>query len=75
MTLQGALAGITSGAAIVLIWLYAPFTINGQAPSDVIYEIVPGFIISTIAVIAVSRFGKAAPDTLEKNYNAMLTAQ
>lgn len=75
MTRQGALAGIVSGAATVLIWLYAPITINGQALTDVVYEIIPGFIISTIASLTVSRFGRAAPDTLEKNFNAMLAAQ
>lgn len=75
MTRQGALAGIIGGAATVLIWLYAPFTINGQAPSEVIYEIVPGFIVSLIAALAVSHFGRAAPATLEKNFTAMLAEQ
>ncbi|MDM7955095.1 sodium/proline symporter PutP [Blastomonas sp.] len=75
MTRQGALAGIVGGAATVLIWLYAPFTIGGQAPSDVIYEIVPGFLVSLIAAVAVSHFGKAAPTTLEKNFTAMLAEQ
>ena len=75
MSRQGALAGIIGGASTVLIWLYAPFTINGQAPSDVIYEIVPGFIISSIAAIAVSHFGKPAPATLEKNFTDMVAAQ
>ncbi|MFN3817356.1 sodium/proline symporter PutP [Blastomonas sp.] len=75
MSRQGALAGIISGASTVLIWLYAPFTINGQAPTDVVYEIIPGFIISTIAAVTVSGFGKAAPDTLKKNFSAMLDAQ
>ncbi|WP_017672356.1 sodium/proline symporter PutP [Blastomonas sp. AAP53] len=75
MTRQGALAGIVSGATTVLIWLYAPITINGQAPTDVVYEIIPGFILSTIAAVAVSRFGKPAPDTLAKNFSAMLSEQ
>jgi sodium/proline symporter len=75
MTRQGALAGIVGGAATVLIWLYAPFTIGGAAPTDVIYEIVPGFIVSLVAAVAVSHFGKAAPDTLEKNFTAMLAEQ
>ncbi|MFN3475508.1 MAG: sodium/proline symporter PutP [Blastomonas sp.] len=75
MTRQGALAGIVGGAATVLIWLYAPFTIAGRGPSEVIYEIVPGFIVSLIAAVAVSRFGKPAPDTLEKNFSAMLAEQ
>lgn len=75
MTRQGALAGIVSGAATVLVWLYAPFTINGQAPTDVVYEIIPGFILSTIAAVAVSLFGKPAPATLDRNFSAMLAEQ
>ncbi|MBU3993789.1 MAG: sodium/proline symporter PutP, partial [Alphaproteobacteria bacterium] len=58
MTRHGALAGIAAGAGTVLIWLYAPFTIGGEQPSAVLYEMIPGFIASTIAVLAVSNFGK-----------------
>lgn len=75
MTRQGALAGIVSGAATVLVWLYAPFTINGQAPTGVVYEIIPGFILSTIAAVAVSLLGKPAPATLDRNFSAMLAEQ
>ncbi|HCM47045.1 MAG TPA: sodium/proline symporter PutP, partial [Colwellia sp.] len=45
MTRNGALAGMLSGAITVLIWIYAPITIGGQALSAVMYEIVPGFIV------------------------------
>lgn len=75
MTRQGALAGIISGAATVLFWLYAPVTIGGEPLSAIIFEIVPGFIVSTLCAVAVSRFGTAAPATLDKNYDAMLAAQ
>ena len=57
MTRAGALAGMITGAVTVLIWIYAPFTINGQAPDELIYEIVPGFALSTLAIVLVSRFG------------------
>lgn len=75
MTREGALAGIVGGATTVLVWLYAPFTISGQAPTDVIYEIIPGFIVSTIAAVAVSRLGRPAPERLDYNFNAMLSEQ
>ncbi|WP_373488056.1 sodium/proline symporter PutP [Blastomonas sp.] len=75
MTRQGALAGIVGGALTVLIWLYAPFTINGQAPTEVIYEIIPGFIVCTIAAVAVSHFGKPAPAALDRHFDAMAAAQ
>ncbi len=55
MNKQGALAGMLVGALTVLFWIYAPITINGQSLSAWIYEIVPGFIFSAIAIIVVSR--------------------
>ncbi|MBU2880024.1 sodium/proline symporter PutP [Aliiglaciecola lipolytica] len=54
MTFAGALAGMITGAVTVLIWVFADLTINGQALSDVIYEIVPGFIVSCIFTVGVS---------------------
>ncbi|WP_223702107.1 sodium/proline symporter PutP [Sutcliffiella deserti] len=57
MNRWGALAGMLVGAITVLIWIYTPvewIEINGGSLSDFIYEIVPGFILSTIAIVAVS---------------------
>ena len=39
------------GALTVLVWIYAPITINGESLSSVIYEIVPGFILASIAIV------------------------
>ena len=55
MTQQGALAGMLTGATTVLIWIYAPIAIDGQSLSSIMYEIVPGFIMASIAIVAVSR--------------------
>ncbi|MDV2470021.1 sodium/proline symporter PutP [Acinetobacter chinensis] len=52
MTLNGALAGMISGAVIVIAWKNL-FGYTG------IYEIIPGFIGSLIAIIVVSLSGKA----------------
>ena len=51
---QGAISGMVVGAATVLFWIYAPITIDGQALSAIIYEIVPGFIFLKIAIVVVS---------------------
>ena len=75
MTRKGALAGIIAGAGTVLVWLYAPFTIGGEAPSAVIYEIVPGFIASTIAILAVSLWGKPVPARVEDTFGEMLAEE
>jgi sodium/proline symporter len=47
MTLAGALAGMVTGAAVVLLWIRAD--LSGQ-----MYEIVPGFIAAFAAIIGVS---------------------
>jgi SSS family solute:Na+ symporter/sodium/proline symporter len=55
MNRHGALAGMLTGAITVLVWIYAPITVNGQSLSALMYEIVPGFIMATIAIVVVSR--------------------
>ncbi|WP_417449964.1 sodium/proline symporter PutP [Kordiimonas sp.] len=54
MNAKGAIAGMISGAVVVLIWIYAPFTIGGQNPSDVMFEIVPGGIAAILVTVVVS---------------------
>lgn len=61
MTRNGALAGMVVGALTVLFWIYAPVLPNGQTLSSVIYEMVPGFVLSLLAIVVVSRMGRA-PD-------------
>lgn len=51
---QGALAGMVSGAAVVLFWIYAPIEIAGASLSDLLYEIVPGFIVASLTAIGVT---------------------
>ena len=55
MTLNGAIIGIIVGALTVILWK------NFMAHTG-LYEIVPGFIFSTICIIVVSLLGKK-PDT------------
>ena len=71
---DGALAGIVVGAGTVLMWLYAPFTIAGMAPSDFIYEIVPGFIASTVAAVGVSLSGREVSAKVKNGFGAMIAA-
>ncbi|MFC3032430.1 sodium/proline symporter PutP [Pseudoalteromonas fenneropenaei] len=54
MNFFGALAGMVAGAVTVLAWIYTPVTINGQSLSSLLYEIVPGFIVATVAIVVVS---------------------
>ncbi|WP_026375479.1 sodium/proline symporter PutP [Aestuariibacter salexigens] len=57
MTRNGALAGMIVGAATVLLWIYLPVTVNGGSLSSWMYEMIPGVILSTIAIVVVSLVG------------------
>ena len=60
--LPGAVAGLVSGAAVVIIWDYLPI-MGGQTIGAVtgLYSLVVGFAVSLICIIVVSLFTKA-PD-------------
>jgi SSS family solute:Na+ symporter/sodium/proline symporter len=72
MNKQGALAGMLTGAITVLIWIYAPITVGGELLSSVMYEIVPGFILSTIAIVVVSNLTAAPDESVEKMFDEMI---
>ena len=59
MTRNGALAGMIVGAAVVLFWIFAPVLPSGAALTTVLYEMVPGFLLSALAIVVVSLMGKA----------------
>jgi sodium/proline symporter len=53
--LQGAIAGLLSGAITVIVWDYLPI-INGQTIANAtgLYSLVVGFAISLICIVIVS---------------------
>ena len=67
MTRNGALAGILVGAITVMVWKH--FEVLG------LYEIIPGFIFSSLAIYIVSKLGEPTAgmlkrfDAAEKDYN------
>ena len=71
MTRAGALAGIVVGAVTVLVWIYGPFTYQGQALSAVMFELVPGFILASLAIIVVSLLGPEPPLALQQMHAQM----
>ncbi len=71
MTRHGALAGMVTGALTVLVWIYAPITIGGESLSSVMYEIVPGFIVATIAIVVVSHLTAKDQPELEAVFDAV----
>jgi SSS family solute:Na+ symporter/sodium/proline symporter len=74
MTRNGALAGIIVGAATVLVWIYAPVLADGGKLSGVIYEIVPGFVLSFLAIVGVSLMGKAPATSVTDTFEAVQAA-
>ncbi|WP_411358513.1 sodium/proline symporter PutP [Pseudidiomarina salilacus] len=71
MNLQGALSGMLVGAATVLFWIYAPVLEDGAALSSMVYEIIPGFILCTVAIIVVSLLTKAPAANLTNTFEQM----
>ena len=59
MTRNGALAGMLAGAVTVIAWKH-----TGSA----LYEIVPGFIAATVAIVAVSLLGPAPSGELQARH-------
>ena len=74
MTRASAFAGMITGAVTVLLWIYLPITIGGQSLSAWMYEIVPGFILSSIAIVVVSKLTQpreSVKQTFEKFEDAL----
>lgn len=61
-TFGGAVAGIAVGAVVDILWLVALKPVTG------IYEIVPGFLLSLVAAIAVSLLGQGPGEAVEQLY-------
>ncbi|MDY0131963.1 MAG: sodium/proline symporter PutP [Desulforegulaceae bacterium] len=59
MTKNGALAGIVTGAVTVIVWK----NLNGGIFD--VYEILPGFILCSIAVVSVSLSGKGPSSSMK----------
>jgi SSS family solute:Na+ symporter/sodium/proline symporter len=73
MTRNAALAGMITGAVTVLIWIYAPLTIDGQSLSSVMYEIVPGFILCALVIYVVSMMAPQDDKTILVKHDEMLS--
>lgn len=56
MTRNGALAGMLTGALTVILW---------KQTGSAMYEIVPGFIAATLAIVVVSLLGKEPPHAVQ----------
>ncbi len=66
----GAFAGIISGALTVIIWDYIP-CVGGATPGSAtgLYSLLPGFVISLLAIFIVSLVTKAPSDEILKEFD------
>ncbi|WP_296405617.1 sodium/proline symporter PutP [Psychrobacter sp.] len=72
MNRNGALAGMIVGALTVIIWIYAGFeTADGTHLNDWLYAIIPGFILSCIAIVVVSLATAKPSDTISAKFEEM----
>ena len=63
-TKWGVFAGMIVGAATIVIWYNIP------ALKSLIYELVPGFIFSLIAIVLVSLFGPKPPSEVTEEFSS-----
>jgi len=72
MTRNGALAGMLTGAATVIVWHNgAWFGFPEGKPIFGLYEMVPGFIFASIAILVFSLLGKPASKNMQAKFAAM----
>jgi SSS family solute:Na+ symporter/sodium/proline symporter len=72
MTREGALTGMITGAVTVLIWIYAPLTVYGEPLSVWVYEIIPGFIVSTCSIVIVSHYTYKKSPKVEQSFDEVM---
>lgn len=65
MTAKGALAGMIVGAVTVIVWKQLSSTEHGLAIFD-LYEMLPGFIFATLAIVLVSKLTNVSETTLNQ---------
>jgi solute:Na+ symporter, SSS family len=71
MTMWGALAGMIVGALTVLLWIYLPFEIAGATLSGHLYEMVPGVLLATIAIVVVSHLTHDPSQAIQTEFSDM----
>ncbi len=74
-TYKGALAGVIVGALVDLIWLFVPMIPQGDAVVTLgaatgLYELIPGFIMSMIAAVAVTLIDKKPSEEVTAIFDA-----
>lgn len=69
MTMQGALAGMLTGGAVVLLWVF------GKLPAGLkeVYEMIPGFFAAVFMIIVVSLLTQKPAKTITDTFDSMVS--
>lgn len=59
LTRSGSLAGMITGAVVVLFWIFVPIGGSGEPLSADFYEMIPGFLAALAAAVGVSVIAEA----------------
>lgn len=54
MTRASAIGGMLAGTLTVLFWIFVPINAEGTVLSSYIYEIIPGFLVSSAVIVVMS---------------------
>lgn len=66
---HGAITGLITGAITVVVWINLDIVVNDTSLSGWLYEIVPGFIMSFVSCVLVSRYTGSADVEIETIFN------
>jgi len=73
MTRNGALAGMIVGALTVIIWKKTSWAALGMPVLDTVYEIIPGFLLSTLAVVIFSLISPPPSASIRQTFDEVET--
>jgi sodium/proline symporter len=73
-TREGALAGMVTGAAVVLFWIYAPVGPEGKPLSSTFYEMIPGFIGCLAAAVGTSALTREPGQRIQLRHDRVESA-
>jgi len=73
MTRNGALAGMIVGALTVIIWKKTSWAALGMPVLDTVYEIIPGFLLSPLAVVIFSLISPPPSASIRQTFDEVET--
>ena len=73
MTRNGALAGMIVGALTVIIWKKTSWAALGMPVFDTVYEIIPGFLLSALAVVIFSLISPPPSASIRQTFDEVET--